>query len=99
MVLNDVARKARRGYALPAKGAILTDSRAPTSVAASPTDGRPRGRTRHWCKLFKRSFATALFTGTSPGSPAMPGCLGTRPLTAPPLGALGRAAQGAGSRT
>ena len=26
MVLNDVARKARRGYALPAKGAILTDS-------------------------------------------------------------------------
>ena len=26
MVLNDVARKARRGYALLAKGAILTDS-------------------------------------------------------------------------
>ena len=26
MVLNEVARKAQRGYALPAKGAILTDS-------------------------------------------------------------------------
>ena len=26
MVLNDVAREARRGYGLPTKGAILTDS-------------------------------------------------------------------------
>ena len=91
MVRNDVAQKERRGYALPVKGAILTDS---SYVRGCLADGwEVKGPNAPLVQaLPARSFVTAPFTGTSAGSPAMPGCLGMRPPTAPPLGALGRAA-------
>jgi hypothetical protein len=97
MVLNDVALKVRGGYAPPATGVILTDS---SYVCGCLTDGwEAKGPNAPLVHLFKLSFGIAPSTGTSPGSPATPGCSGTRPQMALPLRALGRAARGADSRT
>ena len=81
---------------LPAKGAVLTDT---SYVRVCLADGREaKGPNAPLVQALQTLLRVRPIHGTSLESPATPGCLGTRALTAPPLGALGRAAQSASSR-